>query len=505
MRTKLLWLSLSLSLLAMVVPFGCRNNTRSVRPSVNTASLATLPSHFDPGQSAGFFCGNRLFPRNRELTQVQFAADDAVDLAYTLAMENNDLLRPSRVTIALSGNPSKGDSKERLRLLKAAGARVVMVDAAEDIRQLLHEQAALAGRGGLFIASFATHGFHSDGIPYLLAPDSKFLDVETSIPVPEIAEIAGSSAARSLVLLDACRERVSRVTRAGSREPRAAATLLELMAKIEGQVIFSAAPPGGYAYDDPERGNGVFTAAIIDSLQCEGTNRAMVNVDSLAKSVERKVLHFLKKRDPSAKKATQLSTEGSTRLMPLAQCRTVPPPIVPIERVVSRGSNFIAFNANGDAVWEKTLDGEIRDTYVGPLFREKTNYVVVLSDDGSDAARVSIYDSAGNLFGDYPHNGPVLHMEVHKPTASHNPRIFLAGMRRNLATQLGLTGSVPTVQRLWAEKPGPLTEEWCVPIGRPRETVTKFGITGKGKTGAIVVSTSAGKTIRLDFKGNVLP
>lgn len=504
MRTKLLWLSLPLSLLALLpLATGCRDNARSVRPSVNAASLLSSPQ-FDPAQSAGFFCGVRQFPRNRELTQVQFAADDAVDLAYTLAIENDDLLLPSRVTIALSGKPFKDESKQRLRALKAAGARIVMDIAGDDLRQLLHEQATLAGRGGVFIASFATHGFNSDGIPYLLAPDSKFLDVESSISVPEISEIAGSSAARSLILLDACRERVSSVTRAGSVEPRAAASFIESMKKIEGQVIFSAAPPGGYAYDDPERRNGVFTAAVIDSLQCEGTQRTMVTVDSLAKNVERKVLRFLRKKDPSLRKATQLSTEGSTRSMPLARCRPPLPTIPDIARVETRGSSIVAFDAHGRSLWQKTLGGSIRLAHIGQLFREKTTYVVVLSDERNDAALVSIYDNAGNLFASYDHKGPLRHMEVQRPTGSHNPRIVLAGMRRNIATQLGLTGPVPTVLQLWPRNTGGVSEDWCTPIGRPRETITKLQIASEGKKREIVVTTSAGNTVRLDFKGNVL-
>jgi hypothetical protein len=190
--------------------------------------------------------------------------------------------------------------------------------------------------------------------------------------------------------------------------------------------------------------------------------------------------------------------------MPLARCRPVPQPIAPIERVVVQGSTVIAFDAKGHSPWRKTLGGAIRQTYVGPLFREKTNYVVVLSDEGTNAARVYIYDSAGNVFAEYPHNGPIRHMEVQRPTASHNPRIFLAGMRLNAAAQLGLTGSVPTVTRLWPRNSGGLSEEWSVPIGRPRETITQFEIAGEGKNRAIVVTTSARKTIRLDIKGNVL-
>lgn len=500
MRTKLLWLS-PLALVVVLVPIGaCREKPRSVRPLVN-ASLLT-PSQFDPAQSAGFFCGIRRFS-NKELTEVQFAADDAVDLAYTFALEKTDLLRPSRVTIALSGNPSKSNSKERLRRLKAAGARIVMDASGEKLRQLLHEQATLAGRGGVFITSFATHGFNSDGIPYLLAPDSKFLDVETSLSVPDIAEIAGRSTARSLILLDACRERVSSVTRAGLVERRAAATLMDKMTRVEGQVIFSAAAPGGYAYDDPKRGNGVFTAEIIESLRCAGTDRGMVTVEQLAKDVEREVLRFLKKRNPSLKKATQLSTEGSTVSMPLARCRPGAEPFVPIARVDVRDATIRAVDAKGQPRWEKTLGGAIRHTYVGPLFREKTNYLVVLSDERNDASLVTIYDSAGNVFASYDHDGPLRHMEVQRESKKHNPRVILAGTRRHLPATLAIADSAPTVLLLGPEPRGGLREEWYGAIRNARDPITRLRVGDAGKNREISVITSAGNTIRVDFDGNL--
>ena len=161
-------------------------------------------------------------------------------------------------------------------------------------------------------------------------------------------------------------------------------------------------------------------------------------------------------------------------------------------------------DAHGRSLWQKTLGGSIRLAHIGQLFREKTTYVVVLSDERNDAALVSIYDNAGNLFASYDHKGPLRHMEVQRPTGSHNPRIVLAGMRRNIATQLGLTGPVPTVLQLWPRNTGGVSEDWCTPIGRPRETITKLQIASEGKKREIVVTTSAGNTVRLDFKGNVL-
>lgn len=43
--------------------------------------------------------------------------------------------------------------------------------------------------------------------------------------------------------------------------------LLRAMSAVHGQVVLAAAAAGQYAYDDDDRRNGVFTAAVIDGLR----------------------------------------------------------------------------------------------------------------------------------------------------------------------------------------------------------------------------------------------
>ena len=150
----------------------------------------------------------------------------------------------------------------------------------------------------------------------------------TMIVDTELEEtIARNEVPRALILLDACREQVER-GRAGTPDLRSMARFLHVMKGIEGTVMISAAPAGGYAYDDETRRNGVFTAAIIDGLRCNARKdfRGFVTVENLHDYVERQVSRWVKKhKDPNANKATQLSCEGRTRKMPLAICvnRTV--------------------------------------------------------------------------------------------------------------------------------------------------------------------------------------
>ncbi len=137
---------------------------------------------------------------------------------------------------------------------------------------------------------------------------------------------------RALILLDACRERLTRAARNGDADRRSAAALLRDLAAVDGVAVLAAATAGGYAYDDEVRRNGVFTAAVIDGLKCGAAidTRGFVTVDTLSNYVQERVLMWIRKnRDPEAKKATQLQSDGHSRMIstfPRAARRSRLPP-----------------------------------------------------------------------------------------------------------------------------------------------------------------------------------
>ncbi len=128
---------------------------------------------------------------------------------------------------------------------------------------------------------------------------------------------------RSLILIDACRENLTRDRRAGKPDPRSVAAFIRIMTGVEGQAVISGAARGGYAYDDEVVGNGVFTAAVIEGLRCAaGKDRhGFVTVDTLYKYVQLRVLRWVREnKNKRARGATQLSCEGQTGKMPLSIC-----------------------------------------------------------------------------------------------------------------------------------------------------------------------------------------
>jgi len=248
----------------------------------------------------------------------------AIDLAFALSLDGKmHLVEPARMILALSGVPQKPQSQGKLKALVDAGAQVRGAGQS-DVLTLLERQTAAAGRKGILIVAFATHGVSDEGTQYLLTASSLLRHRETALSENKVRDIAShSDAARSLIIVDACRQKLTSDSRDGEPDPRSAAPLIRGMAGVTGQVVFSAAAAGEYAYDDDALRNGVFTAAVVDGLGCGARTdqRGFITVDTLATYVEDRVLSWVQKnRDPRARRATQLNCEGRTKTMPLAIC-----------------------------------------------------------------------------------------------------------------------------------------------------------------------------------------
>ena len=116
---------------------------------------------FDPAESAGLFVGIGEFSDENQFTEIPFAVDDAVDLAYVFALDLR-LVAPENVVLALSGDTQKPESRQRLEQLREAGARIETATQA-DIYEHVSEQGARSGEQGIYIVAVATHGFNEGG------------------------------------------------------------------------------------------------------------------------------------------------------------------------------------------------------------------------------------------------------------------------------------------------------------------------------------------------------
>lgn len=498
------------------------------------------PRIFDPAQSAAFFLGVRHFT-NEDTLDVDYAADDAVDLAYAFALGRVALVRPSRVVIALSGRPQKDESKKHLEELVRAGARVEKASPS-DILMLLQRQAALAGREGMFILSIATHGFTRDGVPYILGSTSLFRYPETALPLPKLFEIvATSEAPRSLLLIDACRERITDDARAGA-SPDTAAPVIDRMKRIHGQVVLYAAAAGGYAYDGD--GNGVFTKAVLDGLHCQATPvRGTVTVKTLQQFVERTVRRWIRAHGKAnVAAATQVSMDGDSGNMPLCTCAGPPPPPPPadVARATHDGSTVTAYAADGMPLWSRKLGERIARVEVADLHADGSHEVIVgaahgihvfdragtntwsataamalhmfvidhllrhdpslqiavaWNDERVSRSVISTYNADGERLAAYNHHGRVQRVAIDRPTSRHNRRIIAIGTDENsgapVAALLMLSNNA---ELLWKGVVVPATERL---VGLDIANHDKY-------SREIILSTKAGETIHLDFDGTTL-
>jgi hypothetical protein len=471
-------------------------------------------SGFDRSQSAALFVGVRQFTHDENLTEVRYAVDDAVDLAFVFALDRNvHLVDAGRVILALSGDPQKPESRQKLAALRAAGA-TIRGAGESDILLSLERQARSAGKKGFLIVGIATHGFSAEGVHYLLAANSLFEHRETSISTNKLLDIADrSDAQRSIFFIDACRSRMTSGERSeGERDPRSAAPLAQDLGQTRGEVVFYAAAAGQYAYDDDERKNGVFTAAVIDGLRCAATAnaRGLVTVEALSDYVDSQVLTWIRKhRQARGGKGIQILGDASSKVMPLAACHrpaaAMPANVRWSERI------FNVFDIAGTRLWGGEIDGTIvqaevadldgdgvREVIVGgggsgsdtgkilifgsgggllwsrntmarapygsnpsgrmaitsfatgDLFRDGKREIVSLSIDaqGWYPARLCLFDNTGELRGSYWHPGHLHKVVIGGETASGEPRIIIAGVNNDLQQILPAKGYFPAIMVL---------------------------------------------------------
>lgn len=416
---RLIWKVLAAGMLiaglatATYVPFALRDGTRGVVRTDDAHAAASGP--FDREQSAALFVGVRKFT-NEQIVEVPYAVDDAVDLAHAFAMcRRVRLVPPRRVVLALSGRPKKPESQRRLRELEEAGADVEQAEPA-DILALLQKQAALAGPNGILIVSVASHGFAREGVGYILGASSRVYEPETTLSTAKILDIIGNSPAqRSLVLIDACRERVISGTRA-VRANAIVSTLFRRMAHVRGQAVLYAAAEGQVAYDGD--GNGVFTKAVVEGLQeCEASApRGTITAETLSTYVDRTVREWIRKnRDASAHAGIQWSIDGEAKNMPLATCDGTPA-AGSITRAETEGSNVTAFTDGGERVWERGAGDTVQHVEVHDLDADRspevlagTGHSLVVFDETGARAWSAVED-------DRPLRGFTVADIFHKPT-----------------------------------------------------------------------------------------
>ena len=247
--------------------------------------------------SAGLFVGVSEFV-DSSLTTVPYAVDDAVDLAHLFVVEL-ELLDAAKAGLLLAGEPRKDKSKTRLETLLGLGVKRALARMPEVYREV-QGLGLKTGKDGLFVLSFAGHGVTDRGSGVLVLEDAVRWKLErTGLHWEDLLVEMNErvKADRKLLLLDACRERYTDDKRgAGEAESRFSEAFTQAMEAAKGCAVLAGAGLGGLAYDDTQRGNGVFTAALLDGLSGEapGNADALVTVVELAQFAEERVNEWIR-------------------------------------------------------------------------------------------------------------------------------------------------------------------------------------------------------------------
>lgn len=350
---------------------------------------------FEPAASAGLFVGVASFEDER-IASVPFAVDDAVDLAHLFSLELG-LITVQRTVLLLAGEPRKPDTVERLARLLEKGA-LRRSARQRDTYAYLGELARGTDAQGLFVLTIATHGVSDQGGDFLVATDSlRERLLRTGVAVAEVFdEVARAEAERRLVLLDACRERLSLGIR-GESESAMAQSFVDAIARTRGLVVLSGATLGGFAYDDVVRKNGVFTSAVLDGLHGEAPAGpdGWITVRTLADFVQKQVVAWVRRNRPDHA-AISLGIgrwiEATAEALPLA-----PHPEARRERrgyLARRESALARVKQNqgrvlSEALWDQ-IEARLPPEEPGPESERLLNEIEAL--DGSERAQRSLRD-----------------------------------------------------------------------------------------------------------------
>jgi hypothetical protein len=459
--------------LAMVIVHESAAGAPTVRAAQSEAASPQRDGKttIDPAQSAALFVGVQRFSYDAALTEVRYAVDDAVDLAYAFALAPRvSLVEPQHVALALSGDPQKEASKEHLaELLKRGAARYHAGQS--DILALLEQQARAAGRNGVLIVSVATHGADSDNDVHLLPETSLSQYDETLLSANKLVRIAAkcTDAAESLFFFDACRVSDSRRAMPGVHSP---APLLPVAKDGRGQLVLFAANAGSYAYADDSRGNGVFSAAIIDALGCYARtdSRGFVTAEILATFVDERVAEWLRKHNGTSEThAIQINWGSASRTLPLAVCeddkiafmkRLIPVAAETLKRIATavpgnvawveasdlrgdgrkewivaanqagrQAGTVLVFDSNGNRLWNAETTLPVTRFATGDLFRNGTRVIAAVGNDGDRGhlSEVTLLGDDGHVRGKCSTSGPLDVITIGSQSPHDALRIIAAG------------------------------------------------------------------------------
>jgi len=192
------------------------------------------------------------------------------------------------------------DEVEMKGELERQGYKVWLISnteaSADNIRKMLQDSRQLLDgtTQATLLFGFSGHGFQTkSGKNFLMTYGASTEHVEEeALPLDEVEDLMKASGARrKVILVDACRNDPEAKS---SDAPRTFAQFAE----AEGFSVLLSTRPGGFSFEDPEIGHGIFTYYVLEGLRGQAAGKdGYVTFYDLQKYVETSVLSHAMKKD----------------------------------------------------------------------------------------------------------------------------------------------------------------------------------------------------------------
>ncbi len=239
-----------------------RGGTRE-RPS-QVPTLAEETQHFGKELKMAVVVGINDYPSSSGLRSLRYAKADAEALAQALKQAGYG------VQLLTNSNATKGS----------------ILNTLSNIGKVLEPQK------GTVIFAFAGHGFRDRNGNNYLAPFEASADYieDTGLSLKKVeATLVASGARRRILLIDACRNDPKPGSRSG-------ATVMDtftqqpLFRDADGTRILFSTRAGGFSWENPELGHGIFTYFILEGLKGKAANnQGLITFRGLSDYVQKAV------------------------------------------------------------------------------------------------------------------------------------------------------------------------------------------------------------------------
>jgi len=250
--------------------------------------------------SAGLFVGVNTFPEDSGLASLACAVNDAIAQAYLFVRELK-LIPAENCYLCLFGEPTTTIAKAQFEQLEKSG---IQRDRATKTRILIALKVATrlpVTRKDMIVVSFSTHGFETrDGV-YLMPSDGvKAFLSDTAVYSNTVkGAITECEAGKKLLIIDACRERVTASRGTGSGELMTERFTRAFSAATGFATIMSCSV-GQLSYEDGSSGHGIFTNLFLQALrgQAPADERGFITLGKVSEYVSQQTKDWFKRNRP---------------------------------------------------------------------------------------------------------------------------------------------------------------------------------------------------------------